>query len=172
MTKPRVSARDQIRVVASVLNIPEPFVRQVVTRMKTDRRLPATRPLATDMTPQSLARLLLGLCASLPHRSSELERLMGMLPRDGGDGADTVSLELERIAAAAASEGTAGIDFHQGDILIGTSSAVVMLTIEKFDGTSVIRTYRASREDDDGLAHFVRIPLRTVRLLALELLDY
>ena len=171
MQKPRVTARDQIRLAASLLQIPEPFVRQVVTRMKTDGRLPATRPIATDVTPQSLARLLLGLCAPIPSRSTEIETNLGALPLLSGDGAGTVELELESLIAEAAGITDGDIDFNTGDLLIGVTNPVLAATVEKRDGSRSMRTYRrAQSREDDALTRYVRIPLPTLRLLALEVL--
>jgi hypothetical protein len=171
MNKPRVTAADQVRLTAQHLGIPQPFVRQVVTRMKTDGRLPATRPVATDVTPQSLARLVLGLCAHIPSRSTELETNLGSLPRLSGDGAATVELEIENLIAEAAGVTDGDIDFNAGDLLIGVTNPVLVATVEKRDGALSVRTYRrAQAREDNALTRYARVPLPTLRLLALELL--
>jgi hypothetical protein len=170
MTKPRILARDQIRIVAALLQIPEPFVRQVSVRMKTDGRLPATRPIATDVTPQSLARLILGLCAPIPSKSTELEKSLGLLNRTSGDGAATAERDLENLIFEAASDADGEINFLKGDLLVGTTAPAVLITIEKYDGASSVRTYRDRTGEDDRLTRYVRIPLQTLRMLSLELL--
>ncbi len=170
MTKARVLARDQIRIVADVLNVPSPLVRQTMQRMKTDGRLPATRPIATDVTPASLARLVLGLCAPIPSKSTETETSLGNLPRVGGDGAETVALELENLISEAAGIVDGEIDFWLGDLLVGVSQPVVGVSITTFDGSSTFRSYRTLSERDEGMRHFVRLPLQTLRMLALELI--
>lgn len=172
MTKPtRVTARDQIRVASQLLELPSPFTRQVSARMKTDGRLPATRPIATAVTAQHLARLVLGLCAPIPSKSTELEMALGALPRVGGDGAATVALELEDVIAEAVGDVDGKIDFASGDVLIGITNPAVLITVGYNDGRSSVRTYRTNTAPaDDGMTRFVRVPLRTLRLLALELM--
>lgn len=170
MAKPRVLARDQIRIVADVLNVPTPLVRQTMQRLKTDGRLPATRPVATDVTPRALARLVLGLCAPIPSKSTEIETTLGALPRVGGDGAETVAAELENLIAEAAGITDGDIDFCAGDLLVGVSQPVVGVSITTFDGSSTFRSYRTLSEKDEGMRHFVRLPLQSLRMLSLELI--
>lgn len=171
MTKTRVTARDQIRVASQLLDLPSPFTRQVAARMKSDGRLPATRPIAAAVTAQHLARLVLGLCAPIPSKSTDLETTLGALPRTGGDGAATLAQELEDIITEAVGDIDGDIDFAAGDVLIGITNPVVLVTVEYTDGRSSVRTYRANTTPTaDGMTKFARIPLRTLRLLALELM--
>ncbi len=168
--KKRVLARDQVRIVATLLGIPAPFVRQTMARMKSDGRLPATRPVATAVTPQSFARLILGLCTILPSKATELEMQLGALPRVSGDGADTAALELENLIAEAVGIRDGDVNFWEGDLLVGITTPVIGITITKRDGTSMFRSYRLGRREDDRFFRFVRLPLNTLRAAAFELI--
>jgi hypothetical protein len=170
MKNNRVLARDQVRIAATLLGLQAPFVRQVTTRMKSDGRLPATRPVATAVTPQSFARLILGLCTILPSKSTELEMTLGALPRVSGDGAETAALELENLIAEAVGIVDGEIDFWRGDLLIGVTSPVVGITITKRDGSTTFRSYRRHAGEDDRFFRFVRLPLNTLRAAAFELI--
>lgn len=170
MKKPRVLVRDQIRLTAKVLDIPAPFVRQVMSRMKTDGRLPSTRPVTSDVTAESLARLVLGLCAPLPGKSTDTEIAIGAVPRIAGDGADTVASELESLINEAAGVVDGEIDFWSGDLLVGVDRPSLVVHVVRFDGTSTLRLYRGKHEREEGVTRFVRIPLQTLRMLALELM--
>lgn len=168
--RPKILARDQIRIAARLLGIPEPFVRQTMARMKSDGRLPATRPVAAAVTPQSLTRLILGLSTSLPSKATELEVSLGALPRLRGDGAPTASEELEALIAEAVGLNGGDIDFCAGDILIGVTNLAIHIVIHKFDGSATSRSYRAEKTEDEHLTRYVRIPLQALRMLALELM--
>lgn len=168
--RPHISAREQILLTAKLLKIPAPYVRQVAARMKSDGRLPGRRPIAASVTPQSLARLVLGLCAPMPSKSTDLEMQLGALPRSSGDGAETAELELENLIAEAVGIVDGDIDFWNSDVLIGVTQPVVGISVVKFDGTSTYRAYRTPAKKDDGMNHFVRLPLQTLRMLALELM--
>lgn len=168
--KKRVLARDQVRIVATLLGIPVPFVRQVMARMKSDDRLPATRPVATAVTPQSFARLILGLCALIPSKSTELETQLGALPRVSGDGAATAALELENLIAEAVGAKDTAVDFWKSDLFVGITQRVVGINITKTDGTTTLRSYRRGLVEDDRFSRFVRVPMETIRAAAFELI--
>lgn len=170
MKKPPVLVRDQLRIASLLLGIPEPFVRQVTQRMKSDGRLPATRPIASEVTPQHLARLVLGLCSPLPSKSTETEMTLGGLQRIAGDGALTLSAELESLITEAAGIKDGEIDFWSGDLLIGVNDQVAHIAIVNFDGSKVSRTYRDARPENAHLVRYMRLPLQTLRMLALELI--
>ena len=170
MVKPRVLVRDQIRLTAKVLGLPAPFVRQVMQRMKSDGRLPAPRPVTSEVTAKNLARLVLGLCATIPSKSTELEKALGSTPRHAGDGESSVASELESLIREAAGIVDGDIDFWRGDLLIGSDRPTLVVHVVKFDGAASLRIYRGEREPDDGMTRYVRIPLQALRMLALELL--
>lgn len=170
MKKPPVLVRDQLRITSMLLGLPEPFVRQVTQRMKSDGRLPATRPVASEVTPQSLARLVLGLCAPIPSKATETETNLGALPRVTGDGAETVATELEALIAEAAGLTDGEVDFWSGDLLIAVTNQVAHFAVVKFDGSSVSRTYRSASHNDEHFVRYMRLPLQTLRMLSLELI--
>lgn len=168
-TKPLLE-RERHHIVATLLGIPLPFVRQVSYRLKTDDRIAATRPVAAPITPLSLSRLIMGLCAPIPSRASDIEQKLGALPRQTGDGADIAEAELERLIAEAAGITDGDIDFWRGDLLVGVDGLSVLVSLRTFDGASKVRIYRRGEGEDDRMTRFVRLPLQTLRMLALELM--
>lgn len=122
--------RERHHIVATLLGIPLPFIRQVSYRLKTDDRIAATRPIASPVTSLSLGRLILGLCASIPSRTSDIEQKRGALPRLTGDGASTAEAELEKLIAEAAGITDGDIDFWRGDLLVGVDGLLCSFRCE------------------------------------------
>jgi hypothetical protein len=169
--KPKVLARDQYEIIGATLDIPDSFVRQVIIRLKSDRRIEATRPVTTPMTPCSLARIVIGLAAPTPSRATEIERRIGALPRLSGDGEDTVEAELTAIITEAAGTGDGDIDFRTGDILISPTAPFAAISLKKFGVDPVERVYRFGESaGPKRMTTIVQFPLSTVRKLARELI--
>jgi hypothetical protein len=170
MTKSKVLVKDQYVTIADYLGLPEPFVRQVATRLKTDDRVPHGRPVAPPVTPQMLARLILGLCTTIPSKATDVERRLGSLPRQAGDGSSTAETELEFLIAEAAGFMEGQVDFSDGEILFGTDRPTVAVMLKKRDGSRTVRNYQSGRSKD-GLSHWLCLPLPTIRRLAQELIN-
>jgi len=170
-TKPLLE-RDRHRIVASLLGIPEPFVRQVATNLKTNDRIAGTRPVASPVTPQSLARLILALCTILPSRAADLERRLGALRRVSGNGASLAEQELENLIAEAAGVAATTVDWWEsGDMLVGVDVPSMLVMLKTTDGKSMMRAYHDGKTLPDSMTRFVRLPLTTLRMVALELLE-
>jgi hypothetical protein len=161
---------DHYRITSALLGVPQSVVKLVAVRLKSDERIPATRPQAAPITPLSLARLILGLCAPKPASATAFERQLGALPRVAGDGAETAELELEAVIAEAAGLTAGGVDFTEGELLIGIDAPAVFIDITRFDETRMERAYQG-HAGNGGMTRWGRIPLPTLRRLALELIN-
>lgn len=170
MNMKRLMVADQHRITAALLGVPESIVQRVADRLKADDRIPATRPQAAPITPLSLARLVLGLCAPSPLKASVFERQLGALPRVVGDGRDTVELELELVIAKATGLVANDIDFSDGELAVGIDAPAVVLSVVTHDDLQSTRVYRG-HAGNAGMTRWVRVPFPTLRRLALELVD-
>lgn len=165
----RVFARDIDNSVAAATGLPVVFVRQVIKNLKTRGLVASGRPVAPPVTPQAIARILLGSADQLSSRAPDLAVDLGRLPLVSGVGEPSAEAEIVGLVEEAAGWTESKVDFRHGHIALSPTADLVDVHVRVFDGDDIRSVYRSGMSFDT--AHrFLTIPMSALARIARDLL--
>lgn len=168
--KKQLLERERHELLATVLGLPLSQVREVVYGLKTAGRVPLTRGGASNWSAKTLARVVFGLCAPVAVRAAEIEKALSAAPRRDANG--NAGADLADLLAAAASSAGDEIDWHAaGDLFVAPDGPALFISFRGVDGKERSHTYGTAERESEALTRYVRIPLATLRRVALEILE-
>ncbi|MFB2553707.1 hypothetical protein [Ensifer soli] len=171
MPKP-IGMAEREAIIARELKLTIATVHNAVRRLREAGRIASSRPVAPLVTSRGLAKMILGACATLPVDAPTVEEKVGALPRASGDGAVNAETEIVDLLEEAAGFVSGDIDFRNGDVLISAEGfGWLMVAAKRLDGATFTRLYRHKVGEFHGLQRIARIPLPTIRRIAVQLLE-